>query len=340
MIREKKMLKNLKKTVFIISILFLTACGMNVSDDSSGVVTLNINMSNFSRTIMYDLSVDMVNSLEIVFISGPAALENKSFEYDEQIQINLPAGDWEFEIYGININSERIVFAEASIPVSANEPVTADILLKPMMNDNSSASATGSAAVTLNWSACSDSIASEIAGVETFLNGTDVSEDVTVNFTSGYAEYVLEPCPSGNYIIDFGLFNTEELLISTASEAFNVRDNLDTNGSILLNDEDFNLSGVTVNIIIDLPEDEVITFNYTNGYTFSEIDLSAGVTIEVTSSEVYESYAWSLYGYTLASDSDSVELPADLIPGVYHLTVYVEKNGNLYSETLRFLVED
>ena len=51
-------------------------------------------------------------------------------------------------------------------------------------------------------------------------------------------------------------------------------------------------------------------------------------------------YIWSMYGYPLSSTSETVVLPDNLTFGVYHLTVYVESDGWLFSGTLRFTVTD
>ena len=94
---------------------------------------------------------------------------------------------------------------------------------------------------------------------------------------------------------------------------------------------------ISFTITVTSPEDEPITFDQVE-----DVTVAPDAVLTVTISESFDSYQWIVYGLDLSSEtSNSVEINClDLWPGVHHLTVYVEKNGLLYSNTLRFRIEN
>jgi hypothetical protein len=95
----------------------------------------------------------------------------------------------------------------------------------------------------------------------------------------------------------------------------------------------------TISIIITVtsPQNETITFDHVD-----DIVVAPGSALQVTINESFNSYKWMLDGAILAGQN-SATVTIDSTPlafGVHHLSAFVEKNGHLYSETLRFRIEN
>ena len=331
--------------IFLFLIVMLSGCVINNPGTDSGTVEIDISYENQTRTIMYGLPSEEVIYIRIDFIEGPVFKDSIIFEIDENIDFSLISGYWNIEIYGINDSGAQIVFSEADFTVFTSQICTVTVELKPMINDTSENDASGSVDVLLDWSSVNTIFTDEVSVVTAVFGSVDetaadISSELDTNLSGGTAVFFKNPCPSGNYVIEFYLFDNNEVLIAYAAESVNVRDNLQTSGIIELEDADFNLNGIGIDISVDLPEVEIITFNYSNDVAFSSSEISAGVTVSVTNSSVFDSYSWSLYNHSLSSDFNSVTLPADLSVGVHHLTVYVNKDGDLLSGTFRFFVKD
>ena len=337
------MLRN--KISLLFMVLILEGCFISNPVIENGTVELDVALEEQARTIIYNLSEEDVTSIRIDFTEGPEVEESLTFDAGEDIIFSLISGSWVIDIFGLNETGSEIVYAEASFTVTASQISQITVELQPMMNDTEEIDASGSAAVFLNWRGVDSAFLEEVSNV-TALYGlvgetlVDISSELETDLVAGTASYTADPSPSGNYIIEFCLFNNECIMIATASESVNIRDNLQTSGTITLQDDDFNLNGVGIDISVDLPDIEEITFSFTNDISFTSSDISTGVTVSVTNSTVFNGYWWSLYSYTLPSGTDSVSLPTDLATGVHHLTVYVDKDGDLLSGTLRFSVED
>ena len=101
--------------------------------------------------------------------------------------------------------------------------------------------------------------------------------------------------------------------------------------------ETFAEGTLSFTITVRSPEDETITFDQTE-----DVVVAPDSILTVSIAETFDSYKWSLYGIDLSSQtSNSVDIDCQqLWPGVHHLTLFVEKNELLYSETLRFRIEN
>jgi len=94
---------------------------------------------------------------------------------------------------------------------------------------------------------------------------------------------------------------------------------------------------ISLVVTVTSPQDETITFDH-----LDDIVVSPGSLLKVTIDEAFDSYAWMLDGSVLAGQSTATAsvVTAPLALGPHHLTAFVEKNGHLYSDTLRFRVEN
>ena len=94
---------------------------------------------------------------------------------------------------------------------------------------------------------------------------------------------------------------------------------------------------ISMTITVTSPQDEIITFDHPD-----DIIVAWGSIMVAVISEVFDSYEWMLDGNILVGQTTatvSIDC-ATLDPGVHHLTVFVQKNGNLFSKNLRFVVEN
>lgn len=92
---------------------------------------------------------------------------------------------------------------------------------------------------------------------------------------------------------------------------------------------------VAVEVTVDLPQDESITFDVQQ-----DIEVLSSQSLTVAIAEPFDSYAWRLDGQVIsgASGSSVTISCAELAPGIHRLTAIVEKNGRLFSKTTRFRV--
>ena len=335
-----------RKTLLIsLAIITLYGCVNNTPGTDCGTIKLDVYLENISKLITYNLSAEDVKNIRIDFTDGPVVEDSIVFENNEDICFSLIAGSWRIEIYGLDEVGKELVFSYIDLTVSASLTNKRTIILKPLMNDTSENDASGSVNIVFDWSKVDSCFQDEVFSVSADFGLTentaeDISHNLNIDLSGGTASYSKTPCPSGDYIIEFKLFNNENKLIAVVADSVNIRDNLVSQGTLLLEDTDFQLSGIDVIIYIDLPEVEDITFNYSNGEVFSSEEVSAGITISVTNNTVFDSYEWSLYGYSLPSEIKDVTLPADIGDGIHHLTVYTARDSDLLSGTLRFIVED
>ena len=335
-----------RRSIFIVVIVFVF-WGCNIKSPSAyyGTVDLSFSIQNESRTILYNLTEENIEQIRIDFISGPVDLESVLLPMDEQLSLDLLYGNWEIALYGIDSEGNEIAYSSAVFSVSASQNTDLDIGLSALSNNTIESDASGIVELVFDWSTVDNRIKAEVNEIHAYFGVVgntlkDISSELKIDLSSNTAVLNMNPCISGNFILELLFLNSDNDVIASVSEAVNVRDFLLTEGTINLQDEDFSLAGVNLNITIDILEVEDISFNFTNDSVFTSADLLSGVQISVTNSEIYNSYFWSLYGYTLTSDIDFVVLPFGLSSGVHHLTVFVEKDGNLFSETLRFIVKD
>jgi hypothetical protein len=94
---------------------------------------------------------------------------------------------------------------------------------------------------------------------------------------------------------------------------------------------------VSITITATSPQNETITFNESD-----DIVVAPDAVLSITIGETFDSYAWLLDGAVLSGQtSATVSINCSLLaPGVHHVTVFVHKNGLMYSKTLRFRIEN
>jgi hypothetical protein len=88
-------------------------------------------------------------------------------------------------------------------------------------------------------------------------------------------------------------------------------------------------------ITIQSPQDETMTFSETD-----RVSIIVGSIITVTISQLFDTYEWVLDGQALAGQNTATATidSSPLLLGVHNLTAFIQKNGNMYSKSLRFSV--
>ena len=106
--------------------------------------------------------------------------------------------------------------------------------------------------------------------------------------------------------------------------------------SVYSNEVSFIISGqLGLIIIVYNPEDVPIAFTQLN-----DVAVAKGTTLSIGTTDVFEAYRWILDGNDVGS-VQTVDIDTSLIePGVHHITVVVTSSGSLYSNSLRFFVEN
>jgi len=129
-------------------------------------------------------------------------------------------------------------------------------------------------------------------------------------------------------------------LNSGATYFFNimVRDEAGNIQIYTMNSETLTSNGqLELTITVIEPGVETITFSENDDITVSQASI-----FTIFISELFDSYEWYLDGIQINDQLDnSFEYACNGIPlGVHHLTVFVTKNGMLYSKTIRFIVQN
>ena len=335
-----------KKGLIILVIIFLVfGCNINSPSLNSGSVVFNLSLQAYSRTILFNLSSADIEQLRIDFISGPVEFESKYLSMNKILSLELLFGDWVLDLYGLNSDGNEIAYSHIEFSVVSAATIFLDVDLRALSQNVIETDASGIVDIILDWSSVDDQIKNEVQSVSASFGAVggameDISTEVDFEVSLSRAIFNRKSCISGNFIMEFNLLNFENMVISSTSEAVNVRDFLSTSGTITLQDEDFNIAGVNFNISVEVPELQNITFNYPDDSVFTSVDLSSGIEISVTNTTTYDNYLWSLNGEQIASNIESVDLPNDISTGINHLTVFVEKDGVLFSETFRFIVKE
>jgi hypothetical protein len=94
---------------------------------------------------------------------------------------------------------------------------------------------------------------------------------------------------------------------------------------------------LSMSITVTSPQNETITFNQVD-----DIAVAPSSVLQVTIREGFDSYEWMLDGEILNGQTSAI-VTIDCAPielGVHQLAAFVEKNGQLYSKTLRFRIEN
>ncbi len=330
------MISKIKNVVLIFVVILLTATGCkDLIPDGFGRLSIDFGLSGSSRTILYDLSENDVKELRIRY-DGPSGVSEETIDMTYNKTFLLPCGNWTLSFFGLDSEGVQIVSAEVNILVE-NTTHDLSVLLKP------GTSGSGYLNLGLDWSAAGQQNIDAVNHVEfrfgKFGGEINPVEGLVTDLSAGNAYIEMDSYPSGNYIAEFILFNSNGDVLAFVSEAVNIRDNLSTTGVINLDTNDFSSSGtVNINIGIDVPEEIVISFNRQNDVVFTEAMMAAGVTIKITNTETFDSYAWFLDGVKHTSTTDT-KILRDVPLGIHRLTAYVEKDDVLYSGTLRFIVE-
>jgi hypothetical protein len=190
-----------------------------------------------------------------------------------------------------------------------------------------------SSSIRVNWQKATDNVSAQTAltykVVRSLSNNVQTVEDAEVNGT------VVR-----DWTADIATADATGLSAGTAYY-FNVlvRDEAG-NTSIYLSNSQMTLDGtgsISITITVISPQNETITFDRAD-----DIVMTPGSTLQVTISESFDTYGWMLDGSILVGQI-SATASVDCTPlalGVHHLTTFVEKDGHLYSETLRFRVEN
>ena len=329
-------------SIFLTLCLVLFSCNFFGIHPDYGVLKIDFSLESDNRTINSSFSESMISQIRMEYSSATSTDFSAVYNSINNINVTLRLGNWSVEVYALDDSGNEIAYAESNFIITSQEYTDVSITLSPL-NTN----ADGTVTIVTSWEDAADGINQEIqeGRISAFFysvgaDPVDVSGDLFCDFNDRSVLYENASCTSGNYRFEILFFNSEDCLIASAAEAVNVRDYLPSSGNIELTDDDFNLTGVNISIGIDVPEDEIIYFNYDNDQIFTTTQVAEGISIAVDTGNSYESYIWSMYGYSLSSTSETVVLPETLTIGVYHLTVYVESNGLLYSGTMRFTVTD
>jgi hypothetical protein len=187
--------------------------------------------------------------------------------------------------------------------------------------------------VTLSWSSASD-LSTDTALLEYKVVGSDSDNIATVVDAelSGEGRFLVQDWAADVLTVD------ATGLLAGGLYYFNilVRDSLENVSCYTSNSEYLAGSG-GITIELDIPTDETITLDQIDDVTLSPADI-----LTVNVSETFDSYKWSCYGLDLsAQTTNSVSIDCSQIdPGPHRLTVYVTKNGRLYSVGLRFLIQN
>jgi hypothetical protein len=94
--------------------------------------------------------------------------------------------------------------------------------------------------------------------------------------------------------------------------------------------------GVSLTITVTSPQDQTITFSQVN-----DIVVAPDATLTITTGGGFDSYAWVLDGTTLSGQTTATAVIdcSTLVLGAHHVTIFVQKNGMGYSNTLRFQIQ-
>jgi len=88
-----------------------------------------------------------------------------------------------------------------------------------------------------------------------------------------------------------------------------------------------------ITVTIENPQDETITFTRLDDVVVSPAD-----TLTVSVGEMFDAYEWFLDG-AMISGTVAISIDCSLQePGVHHLAVFVETNGFVFSNALRFFI--
>jgi len=88
-------------------------------------------------------------------------------------------------------------------------------------------------------------------------------------------------------------------------------------------------------ITINDPNDETIKFDANDDFTVQQ-----GNSFTIKVSESFDSYSWYLDSASTGTGNSINIDTSNIDPGVHKLTVFVEKNSELFSDTIRFTVEN
>lgn len=189
-----------------------------------------------------------------------------------------------------------------------------------------------STGIEISWASASDAVSA--AGVLQYKVVFSESDNLTlININSGAGGIVTASDWSTG-------LSSASLSSLTADTLYYV--------NVLVKDESGNTvlySGVSqktlpelgLNITVMSPQNETITLDQSDGIT-----VTRGATLNVAVSESFTSYLWKLDGDVLPSTGNSVSVLCDasVRVGTHVLTLIVVNGGKVYSESLRFVVNN
>ena len=277
--------------IFLTLCLVLFGCNFFGIHPDYGVLKIDFSVESNSRTINSSFSESMISQIRMEYSSATSTDFSAVYNSIDNINVTLRLGNWSVEVYALDDSGNEIAYAESDFIITSQKYTDVSIMLSPL-NTN----AAGTVSIVTSWADAADGINQEIqeGSISAYFysagsDPVDVSADLFYDYNARSVLYENASCISGNYRFEILFFNSEDSLIASAAEAVNVLDYLPCSGNIELTDDDFNLTGVNISIGIDVPEDEIISFNYDNDQIFTTTQIAEGISISVDTGNSYES---------------------------------------------------